>query len=54
MTAIAIRTITSSHPAVAPAPSAVRVFRANVRAEWTKLRSVRSTVWTLLATVGLL
>lgn len=29
------------------------VFAANVRAEWTKLRSVRSTVWTLLATVGL-
>jgi hypothetical protein len=35
------------------APSATRVFAANVRAEWTKLRSVRSTVWTLLATVGL-
>lgn len=33
--------------------SALRVLRANVRAEWTKLRSVRSTVWTLLATVGL-
>lgn len=37
----------------ADAPSGLRVFGANVRAEWTKLRSVRSTVWTLLATVGL-
>jgi len=35
------------------APSARRVLQANVRAEWTKLRSVRSTAWTLLATVGL-
>lgn len=34
-------------------PSMRRVFTANVRAEWTKLRSVRSTTWTLLATVGL-
>ena len=36
-----------------PTPTVLRVFVANVRAEWTKLRSVRSTVWTLLATVGL-
>ncbi len=36
-----------------PAPTVLRVFVANVRAEWTKLRSVRSTVWTLLAAVGL-
>jgi hypothetical protein len=55
MTAI---TITSADPAPTttpadPAPSAIRVIRANLRAEWTKLRSVRSTVWTLLATVGL-
>ena len=35
------------------APSGRRVFTANVRAEWTKLRSVRSTTWTLLATVGI-
>lgn len=35
------------------APTALRLFAANVRAEWTKLRSVRSTTWTLLATVGL-
>ena len=33
-------------------PSGLRVFMANVRAEWTKLRSVRSTTWTLLATVA--
>ncbi len=40
-------------PTTHAAPTAVGVFIANVRAEWTKLRSVRSTVWTLLATVGL-
>lgn len=34
-------------------PSGLRVFVANVRAEWTKLRSVRSTTWTLLATVAI-
>ena len=37
----------------APPATALRVLVANVRAEWTKLRSVRSTVWTLLAAVGL-
>jgi len=54
MTATTIPTTTTT-TAIAPAsaPSALRVFRANIRAEWTKLRSVRSTVWTLLATVGL-
>lgn len=36
-----------------PAPTTARLLGANVRAEWTKLRSVRSTTWTLLATVGL-
>lgn len=35
------------------APSRHSVFHANVRAEWTKLRSVRSTTWTLLATIGI-
>lgn len=35
------------------AKSSLRVWTANTRAEWTKLRSVRSTIWTLLATVGL-
>lgn len=34
-------------------PTSGQVFAANVRAEWTKLRSVRSTTWTLLAAVGL-
>jgi ABC-2 type transport system permease protein len=35
-----------------PAPSAPRYRPAGVlRSEWTKLRSVRSTTWTLLATV---
>lgn len=42
--------ITTPIPASA-APTVVRVFVANLRAEWTKLRSVRSTAWTLLATV---
>ena len=51
MTTITIpATSTTRH---ASAPSASQVLRANIRAEWTKLRSVRSTVWTLLATVGL-
>lgn len=49
MTTIAIPTTTD----IDSVPTTVRVFAANVRAEWTKLRSVRSTVWTLLATVGL-
>lgn len=37
----------------APAPTVLQVFGSNVRAEWIKLRSVRSTVWTLTATIGL-
>jgi ABC-2 type transport system permease protein len=36
-----------------PTPSLGHVFRAVVRAEWTKMRSVRSTMWTLAVTVGL-
>ena len=48
MTAIASPITTEPH-----APTVARVLVANVRAEWTKLRSVRSTVWTLLAAVGL-
>jgi len=48
MTAITIPTDTPSAD-----PTALRVFAANVRAELTKLRSVRSTLWTLLSTVGL-
>ena len=34
-------------------PGLGRVFLANARAEWIKLRSVRSTVWALLITVVL-
>jgi ABC-type transport system involved in multi-copper enzyme maturation permease subunit len=34
-------------------PTNVAVLRANVRAEWTKMRTVRSTMWTLLAALGL-
>jgi ABC-type transport system involved in multi-copper enzyme maturation permease subunit len=48
--------ITTNHPAVvrhAPSPSRARVIVAAGRAEWTKMRSVRSTMWTLLTTVGL-
>lgn len=48
-----MNTITIPAISPGPAPTPRRVFGANVRAEWTKLRSVRSTVWTLLATVGL-
>jgi ABC-2 type transport system permease protein len=36
-----------------PTPSLGHVFRAVARAEWTKMRSVRSTMWTLAVTVGL-
>ena len=49
MTAITVPT----GPTVRDTPSRLRVFTSNTRAEWTKLRSVRSTMWTLLATVGL-
>lgn len=45
--------MTTALPTARPHPAAPQVFGANVRAEWTKLRSVRSTVRTLLATVGL-
>ena len=43
----------TTFPTSSPGPTALRVFRANAKAEWTKLRSVRSTVWTLLAALGL-
>ncbi len=32
-------------------PSQLRLFRAALRAEWTKLSSVRSTMWSLLVTI---
>jgi len=54
MTATATAT---TPPAVAvrrpSTPSLGQVFRAVARAEWTKMRSVRSTMWTLAVTVGL-
>lgn len=34
-------------------PSRHQVLRAAARAEWTKMRSVRSTMWTLLTTIAL-
>lgn len=34
-------------------PSAFRLFGAAARSEWTKLRSVRSTMWSLLVTVAI-
>lgn len=48
-------TIASAAAAVTPPPepSPARVFRAVARAEWTKMRSVRSTMWTLLVAIGL-
>ncbi len=48
-------TITSPPGAAPPRsePSAARVFRAAARAEWTKMRSVRSTMWTLLVAIAL-
>lgn len=36
-----------------PTPSTAAVVGALCRAEWTKMRSVRSTMWTLLTAVGL-
>lgn len=33
-------------------PTYANVFRAVVRSEWTKMRSVRSTMWTLLVAVA--
>ena len=53
MTAITIPTTTTTATTASSTPSAIQVLRANIRAEWTKLRSVHSTVCTLLATVGL-
>ncbi|MDQ6727496.1 MAG: ABC transporter permease subunit [Actinomycetota bacterium] len=34
-----------------PPPSRGRLFRAALRSEWTKLASVRSTIWSLLVTL---
>lgn len=40
-------------PPAPPGPTYGRVLRAVARSEWTKMRSVRSTMWTLLVAVGL-
>jgi ABC-2 type transport system permease protein len=55
MTTAAITTATPLAAAVRrpPPPSHGRAFGAVARAEWTKMRSVRSTMWTLVVTVGL-
>ena len=37
-----------------PQPSPTTQFAALLRAEWTKLRSVRSTMWSLLVTVAII
>lgn len=36
-----------------PSPSSITVLLAATRSEWTKMRSVRSTIWTVLAAVAL-
>lgn len=53
--------MSTAAPTVAPAarkafprPSPTRQFGAVVRAEWTKLWSVRSTLWSLLVTVAII
>jgi hypothetical protein len=47
-------TITSAGTRPQPTdPGHGQVFRAVARAEWTKMRSVRSTTWTLLVAIGL-
>ncbi|MET8278110.1 ABC transporter permease [Micromonospora sp. NPDC005174] len=43
------QTMVTSSPTAAPAVSAPAAFRATMAAEWTKLVSVRSTWWTMLA-----
>jgi ABC-2 type transport system permease protein len=48
------QTLIPAVPAVAtpsPTPSLRRVFLAACRSEWTKLRTVRSTIWALIFTV---
>jgi ABC-2 type transport system permease protein len=47
--------MTTTAPGAVPATAepAGRLLPAVLRSEWTKLRSVRSTVWALLATIGI-
>ena len=47
--------MTTTHPISPAAATGQRVTQARVvRSEWTKLRTVPSTAWSLLATVGLI
>ena len=50
---MSITAVTIASERGATAPSAIRVLAAVVRSEWTKMRSVRSTMWTLLAAIAL-
>jgi ABC-2 type transport system permease protein len=47
-------TVASPARKTLPRPSPTRQFGAVVRAEWTKLWSVRSTLWSLLVTVAII
>ena len=46
-------TSTGAAPPSTAARTVGRLLPAVMRSEWTKLRSVRSTVWALLATIGI-
>lgn len=48
---VGVRNASSSPSTAVVAPRIGRVFAAASRAEWTKLRTVRSTMWALLFTV---
>jgi ABC-type transport system involved in multi-copper enzyme maturation permease subunit len=50
---MSITTATIPSEQAASAPAAIRVLAAAARSEWTKMRSVRSTMWTLLAAIAL-
>lgn len=41
----------TARSSVAASPSLATVYRAATRSEWTKLRTVRSTIWALIFTV---
>ncbi|MEY9964151.1 ABC-2 type transport system permease protein [Streptacidiphilus sp. MAP12-16] len=51
------QTLAPQHVAASPTPTLPKVFAAAARAEWTKLRTVRSSMWALIfttvSTVGL-
>ena len=54
VTEVPARPPLAARPSAVPEPSLVTVFVATVRSEWIKLRSVRSTVWSLLVALGIL